>query len=111
MTCVARDARFSSKDGCVHVDDHLHHLARSALGLLVVTIPYPATRVRWSLGEIRRGLHVTVVAMHTEGRRDEIHQRKELAFGKRAQHLELGAVSYTHLRAHETPEHLVCRLL
>src|SRR5678816_1336721 len=25
--------------------------------------------------------------------------------------LMLGAVSYTHLRAHETPEHLVCRLL
>eukprot|EP00658_Telonema_sp_P-2_P067684 TRINITY_DN56614_c0_g1_i1.p1 TRINITY_DN56614_c0_g1~~TRINITY_DN56614_c0_g1_i1.p1 ORF type:complete len:149 (+),score=26.56 TRINITY_DN56614_c0_g1_i1:408-854(+) len=24
---------------------------------------------------------------------------------------EPGAVSYTHLRAHETPEHLVCRLL
>ena len=23
----------------------------------------------------------------------------------------LDAVSYTHLRAHETPEHLVCRLL
>eukprot|EP00658_Telonema_sp_P-2_P029651 TRINITY_DN22518_c0_g1_i1.p2 TRINITY_DN22518_c0_g1~~TRINITY_DN22518_c0_g1_i1.p2 ORF type:complete len:106 (-),score=8.61 TRINITY_DN22518_c0_g1_i1:26-343(-) len=23
----------------------------------------------------------------------------------------LAAVSYTHLRAHETPEHLVCRLL
>ena len=23
----------------------------------------------------------------------------------------LMAVSYTHLRAHETPEHLVCRLL
>ena len=23
----------------------------------------------------------------------------------------LKAVSYTHLRAHETPEHLVCRLL
>ena len=22
-----------------------------------------------------------------------------------------GTVSYTHLRAHETPEHLVCRLL
>ena len=22
-----------------------------------------------------------------------------------------GAVSYTHLRAHETPEHLVCRLM
>ena len=25
--------------------------------------------------------------------------------------LSLNAVSYTHLRAHETPEHLVCRLL
>src|SRR5678816_311323 len=24
---------------------------------------------------------------------------------------EFGTVSYTHLRAHETPEHLVCRLL
>ena len=24
---------------------------------------------------------------------------------------KLEAVSYTHLRAHETPEHLVCRLL
>ena len=28
-----------------------------------------------------------------------------------SQLLSLGAVSYTHLRAHETPEHLVCRLL
>src|SRR5678815_1242086 len=26
-------------------------------------------------------------------------------------HIALRAVSYTHLRAHETPEHLVCRLL
>src|SRR5674536_373912 len=25
--------------------------------------------------------------------------------------LGVGPVSYTHLRAHETPEHLVCRLL
>ena len=25
--------------------------------------------------------------------------------------LKRGPVSYTHLRAHETPEHLVCRLL
>mgnify|MGYP002682687200 CR=1 FL=1 len=24
---------------------------------------------------------------------------------------KIGSVSYTHLRAHETPEHLVCRLL
>src|SRR5678815_6001853 len=26
-------------------------------------------------------------------------------------HRTAGTVSYTHLRAHETPEHLVCRLL
>mgnify|MGYP007068805428 CR=1 FL=1 len=25
--------------------------------------------------------------------------------------VDIAAVSYTHLRAHETPEHLVCRLL
>eukprot|EP00658_Telonema_sp_P-2_P083971 TRINITY_DN920_c0_g1_i13.p1 TRINITY_DN920_c0_g1~~TRINITY_DN920_c0_g1_i13.p1 ORF type:complete len:669 (+),score=242.11 TRINITY_DN920_c0_g1_i13:95-2101(+) len=36
---------------------------------------------------------------------DEFHQMmKQLG-------LRLNAVSYTHLRAHETPEHLVCRLL
>src|SRR5674536_373595 len=28
-----------------------------------------------------------------------------------AKKLSVSAVSYTHLRAHETPEHLVCRLL
>src|SRR5678815_4506320 len=27
-----------------------------------------------------------------------------------ARHLTVATVSYTHLRAHETPEHLVCRL-
>ena len=27
------------------------------------------------------------------------------------QSVDLNAVSYTHLRAHETPEHLACRLL
>src|SRR5678815_427542 len=30
--------------------------------------------------------------------------------GKRRE-FKISAVSYTHLRAHETPEHLVCRLL
>src|SRR5678815_577372 len=29
----------------------------------------------------------------------------------RIQQIGMSAVSYTHLRAHETPEHLVCRLL
>src|SRR5674536_277565 len=31
--------------------------------------------------------------------------RSRIAYGQRAE-----PVSYTHLRAHETPEHLVCRL-
>eukprot|EP00658_Telonema_sp_P-2_P041076 TRINITY_DN29377_c0_g1_i2.p1 TRINITY_DN29377_c0_g1~~TRINITY_DN29377_c0_g1_i2.p1 ORF type:complete len:269 (+),score=89.27 TRINITY_DN29377_c0_g1_i2:173-979(+) len=37
--------------------------------------------------------------------RTQLHQMEEL------QSCVLVAVSYTHLRAHETPEHLVCRLL
>ena len=31
--------------------------------------------------------------------------------GDRRARVALDPVSYTHLRAHETPEHLVCRLL
>src|SRR5678816_4723027 len=34
-----------------------------------------------------------------------------LADADRTRQILLNAVSYTHLRAHETPEHLVCRLL
>src|SRR5674536_44179 len=34
-----------------------------------------------------------------------------LHWGESVQLLGGAAVSYTHLRAHETPEHLVCRLL
>src|SRR5678815_3732305 len=33
------------------------------------------------------------------------------AIGPVRSHPTHGPVSYTHLRAHETPEHLVCRLL
>src|SRR5678815_5823313 len=38
---------------------------------------------------------------------------RTLRFGTAEAHgrAEMMAVSYTHLRAHETPEHLVCRLL
>src|SRR5674536_373839 len=31
--------------------------------------------------------------------------------GQQISPITIAAVSYTHLRAHETPEHLVCRLL
>src|SRR5678815_3637314 len=52
--------------------------------------------------------HPTQTPSHTEvemlGRTGRAEWRRQLSA-----HVE--AVSYTHLRAHETPEHLVCRLL
>src|SRR5674536_370556 len=43
-------------------------------------------------------------------RQDPAHTQAELLwFG--SGWVEYRAVSYTHLRGHETPEHLVCRLL
>ena len=52
---------------------------------------------------------MTIDAVNWENDRIHIHQQKT----KVALELPLSpiAVSYTHLRAHETPEHLVCRLL
>ena len=89
MAGITGDSILSSKARSIQVHDHLHHLTRSALWLLVITIPHPAAEVRWSLGEVRVGLDVTVIAPHTQGRGDEIHQRKELRLWKRLQHLEL----------------------
>ena len=37
----------------------------------------------------------------------KIHQRKTMSYTFPWLH----TVSYTHLRAHETPEHIVCRLM
>src|SRR5678816_4816994 len=34
-----------------------------------------------------------------------------ISFNRNVREKDLYPVSYTHLRAHETPEHLVCRLL
>src|SRR5678815_4864747 len=57
------------------------------------------------------------------GDRDDTSQRPEAECSLRREHRRqrksreesgkrwIEAVSYTHLRAHETPEHLVCRLL
>ena len=41
----------------------------------------------------------------------EIAAKKFLATGAPFPECNSWTVSYTHLRAHETPEHLVCRLL
>eukprot|EP00658_Telonema_sp_P-2_P040689 TRINITY_DN29093_c0_g1_i1.p1 TRINITY_DN29093_c0_g1~~TRINITY_DN29093_c0_g1_i1.p1 ORF type:complete len:112 (-),score=17.05 TRINITY_DN29093_c0_g1_i1:21-356(-) len=44
------------------------------------------------------------------GRRDGITNRSDMV-SFHSPYSALIPVSYTHLRAHETPEHLVCRLL
>src|SRR5678815_5268607 len=49
------------------------------------------------------GKHITVNYMTSK---DSVKKRLEGETG-----MSFTAVSYTHLRAHETPEHLVCRLL
>ena len=41
----------------------------------------------------------------------QIHTENIFPIIKKAVYSGHEAVSYTHLRAHETPEHLVCRLL
>src|SRR5678816_517649 len=54
-----------------------------------------------------RGASVAPLDLVADGllaERDLIHPHREAG-------LKEGPVSYTHLRAHETPEHLVCRLL
>src|SRR5665254_15749 len=62
-----------------------------------------STRVRSSAASDvykRQVLHVLLDA--------EVVNRQAQVHGGSHAH---GSVSYTHLRAHETPEHLVCRLL
>ncbi|KQI07347.1 hypothetical protein K777_10140, partial [Campylobacter coli CVM 41970] len=44
-------------------------------------------------------------------RSDPVKMLKDLKAGLNKNGTVFIAVSYTHLRAHETPEHLVCRLL
>ena len=58
--------------------------------------------IRDSLGPERR-----VAAHDPWPRGDQVHARA----GPRQPADRAAPVSYTHLRAHETPEHLVCRLL
>src|SRR5674536_369551 len=57
------------------------------------------------LGRIGADQRDLGAALHTEGV-EELLQRRAVPARTGPQ-----PVSYTHLRAHETPEHLVCRLL
>src|SRR5665254_10805 len=84
----------------------LIHISEPTPEQLVCRLLLP-TRVRSSAASDvykRQG-----VAQRLGARRAPWHGRSALAGGQ-PRDVGRGAVSYTHLRAHETPEHLVCRL-
>ena len=66
-----------------------------------------------ALGELKKGLLVHEAVLLLEGRVDllNMNQWRRIKGRERDDGPSLEPVSYTHLRAHETPEHLVCRLL
>ena len=66
----------------------------------------PTVEVRMSLEDGTRA-----TAMVPSGASTGEREAVELRDGDKKRYNGKGAVSYTHLRAHETPEHLVCRLL
>eukprot|EP00658_Telonema_sp_P-2_P001731 TRINITY_DN10654_c0_g1_i1.p1 TRINITY_DN10654_c0_g1~~TRINITY_DN10654_c0_g1_i1.p1 ORF type:complete len:281 (+),score=79.34 TRINITY_DN10654_c0_g1_i1:478-1320(+) len=61
------------------------------------------------IGSFRCQLHVGLDKIHRPSSRAS--RGNSLALAKASTVVDPQAVSYTHLRAHETPEHLVCRLL
>src|SRR5678816_2968240 len=93
------------------VPDRAHVLARAASGGGGCSISQPSSRCG------ARPAGVAEAASRTRVRPANTASRQlrvavlglEAARGRRL--LGMRAVSYTHLRAHETPEHLVCRLL
>src|SRR5678816_4827855 len=86
-----------------------------------VDLPLHETTYKWSGGKSVTVFDSTIVRVETDAGlvgHGEVcplgpFYLPAYADGVRAGLRELGPhpVSYTHLRAHETPEHLVCRLL
>src|SRR5674536_382674 len=66
-----------------------------------------------TVAEVRYG----IARMPAGRRKDDLRRAADEVFGAFPEQVlpfdstAAGTVSYTHLRAHETPEHLVCRLL
>src|SRR5678815_2627686 len=61
---------------------------------------------RQCIKELRSGIRIRTVV---EGEIDRWCRRPRHPPYRVIGHIEKKPVSYTHLRAHETPEHLVCR--
>src|SRR5678816_3349808 len=89
--------------------DTMAHFFKQALGLKQVGVANSDLATGYFLTDGYINLAIlkfkSDYAAYTEGapRYEGLHH-----FGFKVDNLE--AVSYTHLRAHETPEHLVCRL-
>src|SRR5678816_2741368 len=73
-----------------------------------ITLPYRANQFATDLGLLSLTIH-----QNPFWGRDHMHAQTLAHWSHRlgADINAAPAVSYTHLRAHETPEHLVCRLL
>ena len=66
-------------------------------------------RVRTFINDVVKPGEVELERLRDEDRAEYVNLL--IAMRKKASAVGLWTVSYTHLRAHETPEHLVCRLL
>src|SRR5665254_19813 len=95
----------ASELSLIHISEPTRLLSISYAVFCLKKKPRPPTSTR-----VRSSAASDVYKRQDRGRRDreEVHG---LDHRRAADRDGLRAVSYTHLRAHETPEHLVCRLL
>src|SRR5678816_4606278 len=86
--------------------------------LIIRVAAHEMGSTHWSTRKLGKTLGISHNRVHRTWRRIGLQPhrvRRYMAsddpqFEKKAADI-IGPVSYTHLRAHETPEHLVCRLL
>eukprot|EP00658_Telonema_sp_P-2_P015870 TRINITY_DN16132_c0_g1_i2.p1 TRINITY_DN16132_c0_g1~~TRINITY_DN16132_c0_g1_i2.p1 ORF type:complete len:106 (+),score=21.52 TRINITY_DN16132_c0_g1_i2:150-467(+) len=87
--CI-RDSKCTSSHHTLHDSSHIHYKVTG-------TFPYPTTMI---------GVRTIIIFLQYPSGWDGCKW-----WGVDDCSHGCAAVSYTHLRAHETPEHLVCRLL
>src|SRR5678816_543145 len=93
--------RYNSKVQCVQMDN-----LRGVLGVRRID-KMKKERIR-ELCDVKKGVNVRINES-TLGWFGHVERMDDSRLDKRM-YSGVCAVSYTHLRAHETPEHLVCRL-